>query len=331
MKLRFRWVREDRPGARWKSLYERAWPSYRRWFLQEGDAARPDLDTCRTALRTHMAELVPMWERLVELAGGDEETARMLSLYRPAPYLSGCSQAVWERGRPFLVRNYDYHPAACEGTFLLTRWHRTRVLAASDCLWGVLDGVNEHGLVVALAFGGRQVVGDGFGIPLVLRYVLEFCRTTSQAKEVLVRVPSHMAYNVSLLDSGGERVVVQLAPDREPRVVDTAVATNHQLKVEWERHDELTRSSDRERFLEEALRDPRMDEKRFAEAFLRSPLHSSGYRRGFGTLYTALYRPNPPRATYSWPRAKVSQSIDSFHEEELVVAFDERRTGDPEG
>src|SRR6185436_2580738 len=97
---------------------------------------------------------------------------------RPTPYLTGCSQAVWtRRGEPpTLVRNYDYHPELCEGTLLLSAWHGTRVIAMSDCLWGVVDGINEHGLAVSLSFGGRQVVGDGFGIPLVLRYALEFCK-----------------------------------------------------------------------------------------------------------------------------------------------------------
>ena len=30
--------------------------------------------------------------------------------------------------------------------------------------------MNEYGLVVALSFGGSREVGDGFGIPLILRY-----------------------------------------------------------------------------------------------------------------------------------------------------------------
>jgi hypothetical protein len=47
-----------------------------------------------------MPELLPHWEHLVELSGGDEQVARMLSLYRPTPFLAGCSQAVWSRTRP---------------------------------------------------------------------------------------------------------------------------------------------------------------------------------------------------------------------------------------
>ena len=45
----------------------------------------------------------------------------------------------------------------------------------SDCLWGLLDGMNDRGLAVSLTFGGRPDVGDGFAIPLVVRYVLETC------------------------------------------------------------------------------------------------------------------------------------------------------------
>jgi predicted choloylglycine hydrolase len=268
-----------------------------------------------------MPELVPLWEELTRLAGGGEEVARLLSLYRPTPYLSGCSQAVWTRGAPLLVRNYDYHPAACEGSFLATAWTGTRVLAASDCLWGVLDGVNEHGLTVALAFGGRRVVGDGFGIPLVLRYVLELCRTTDEGAAVLARVPCNMAYNVSLVDASGAHAVVHVAPDRQPLRMDTSVATNHQRRVEWPEHDRVTRSAERERFLAERLQDPALDAAGFTALFLEPPLFSRNYARAFGTLYTAAYRPLERSLLCLWPGASVRQSLDDFRETELDVAF----------
>ena len=52
----------------------------------------------------------------------------------------------------------------------------------SDCLWGLLDGMNDAGLAVSLTFGGRPVLGDGFGIPLVMRYVLETCEDVAEAR-----------------------------------------------------------------------------------------------------------------------------------------------------
>jgi predicted choloylglycine hydrolase len=321
LKLHFRWVREAQPGPRWAQLFEQGYPAYSEWFLAEGDAARPDLATCRQQLLTHMPELVPIWERLVALSGGSDQAARMLSLYRPSPYLAGCSQAVRTAGGPLLVRNYDYHPGACEGTFLLTSWTGTRVMAASDCLWGVLDGMNEHGLVVALSFGGRRIVGDGFGIPLVLRYVLETCRRTEEATHILKRIPSHMAYNVSVLDAAGDHRVAYLAPDRKTLVVKDAVATNHQREVEWSRYDAFTQSAERERFLDERVRDASISDDAFIDLFLGPPLYATKWERAYGTLYTAAYRPVERTASFLWPHGRVDQSLDAFHETNLVVPY----------
>jgi predicted choloylglycine hydrolase len=70
----------------------------------------------------------------------------------------------------------------------------------SDCLWGLLDGINDAGLAVSVTFGGRAVSGDGFAIPLVLRYVLEVCDSVQDACEILARVPVHASQNVTLFD-----------------------------------------------------------------------------------------------------------------------------------
>jgi hypothetical protein len=98
-------------------------------------------------LREHMPELVPTWERLVELAGGGDVEARFLSMWCPPRYITGCSQAVWVdpagAAKPALLRNYDFAPALLEGTWLATRWLGPRVIAMGDCLWGALDGLNE--------------------------------------------------------------------------------------------------------------------------------------------------------------------------------------------
>jgi predicted choloylglycine hydrolase len=193
MQITFRAVRELEPGPVWQSLFEASWGAYQSWFLSEGDARRPGYLSCRTALKRYMPELVPTWERLVELAGGGDMEARFLSLYRPTPFLSGCTQAVWRRGqRCLLIRNYDYHPGRIEGTILLSAWNGVRTIVQSDCLWGALDGMNERGLAVSLAFGGRQAVGDGFGIPLILRYVMEPAGGCAEARDILSRVPSYM-------------------------------------------------------------------------------------------------------------------------------------------
>lgn len=319
MKFHVHWVHEARPDARWLELFERAWPAYHRWFLSEGDDARPDIETCRRKLRDHMPELVPMWEHLVELAEGDEQLGRMLSLYRPTPFLAGCSQAAWTRDRPMLVRNYDYHPNASEGTFLLTAWSSVRVIGSSDCLWGLLDGMNDYGLVAALSFGGSREVGDGFGIPLILRYILEHCQTVREAADVLRHVPSHMAYNVSLLDSTGDHAVAAVGPGRRTLVRRDAVATNHQRRTGWTKYQRATHSAERARFLTERLADPDLTDRTFAELFLQPPLYTRAYDRWAGTLYTAAYRPENLTVDFLWPHHRHRQSMDDFQEIDMTV------------
>ena len=82
-------MRELEPGPAWRARFEAMWPSYEAWYLQQGDAARPNYPACRAALERHMPELVPTYERVVELAGGGDLAARLLSLYRPPGFVVG--------------------------------------------------------------------------------------------------------------------------------------------------------------------------------------------------------------------------------------------------
>ncbi len=321
MNLTFRAVSEPNPGEKWRMLFHAHWPGYRKWFLSEGDEARPSYLASVRALRQHMPEIVPTYEKLCELAGGGDLAARFLSFYCPPAYLSGCSQAIWQGATPLLVRNYDYSPRLCDGLILHTRWTGNGVVAQSDCLWGALDGINEHGLAVSLTFGGRRVVGVGFGVPLLLRYVLEICSTAAEAAEVLRRVPTHMAYNVTVLDAADDFFTAHLSPDREPVIEKTAVATNHQGRIEWSQHARATATVERERFLLHRLTLRNESSDRFVGAFFRPPLYSLAYDRGFGTLYTAVYVPRTGSAEYRWPGTVWRLSVDAFTERSHVVRF----------
>src|SRR3954447_25312030 len=66
----FRAVEELELGAAWQAVFEERWPHYKTWFLREGEAARPSYATSVRMLRAHMPELMPAYERVVELAGG---------------------------------------------------------------------------------------------------------------------------------------------------------------------------------------------------------------------------------------------------------------------
>ncbi|MCC6772145.1 MAG: hypothetical protein IT360_13215 [Gemmatimonadaceae bacterium] len=314
-------VKEPLPGPRWAVLFRRLESGYRDWFLREGDAARPSYLVSLRALRTHMPELVSTYERLVELAGGTDSVARLLAVRCPTPYLTACSQAVWRHGSPVLVRNYDYHPMLWDAVQLATSWTGRRVIGMSDSLWGLLDGMNGDGLAVSLAFGGRKVVGTGFGMPLILRYVLETCRTVDEGVAALLRIPSHMSYTVTLLDAQGAYQTVYVAPDRPPFVAHRAFATNHQRHIDWEALAEATASVDREQHLIARLDDATESASRFVQRFLEPPLYQSSFARGWGTLYTAVYEPASRRTALHWAGLSLQQSIDSFQEGAVTLSF----------
>jgi predicted choloylglycine hydrolase len=265
-------------------------------------------------LGEHMPELVPAWTQLVELAGGGDLAARMLALYDTPPLVAGCSQAVLAGDSPVLVRNYDFDPALIEGVIGLSALRGHGVIGMSDCLWGLLDGMNDAGLVISLTFGGRRDVGDGFAIPLVVRYLLETCATTAQAVRALERLPVQGAYNLTLLDRGGAAATAYVAADRRLRVERTLAATNHQRAVEWPEHARATRTLERERAILALLGEPGVREDDLVAAFLEPPLRATDYGGGFGTLYTAVHRPAHGAVEYRWPGAAWRQSFGAFEE-----------------
>ena len=321
MTLTFRAISENTPGPKWAALFAEYWPAYARWWAREGLAGRPTYLECRRAVERHMPELAPLYERLCALAGGGDSQARFLSFYCPPRYLSGCSQAIWPGDEPLLVRNYDYSPDAFDAVMLKTNWLGRGVIGSSDGLFGLVDGMNDAGLAVSLTFGGRQAYGEGFGVPLILRYVLQTCTTAEEAGEVLARVPCHMSYNVTVLDAERRFLTVYLAPDRPPVLTHAAVATNHQERVEWKSHARLTATVERERFLLQRLTLHPETEDRFIRTFLRPPLYSTAFGAGFGTIYTAAYRPRSGEVELYWPGRVWRKGFAAFAEDSQAVGY----------
>lgn len=309
--LTFHHIREAEPSDRWQLLFEALWPGYRSWYLQDGDAARPDPNQAEAALRRHMPELVPTWTRLVELAGGDATAARMLTLFDPPRFLPGCAQLAVAEPEPVLVRNYDYHPDLCERVVMSSRFTDRRVIGTGDCLWGLLDGMNDDGLVASLTFAGERGSGTGFGIPLVIRYVLETSGTIAEGVRALRRVPVHMAYNVMLMDRHGRRCTVLVRPGAPAEVFDLPAVTNHRgTSPRDPAHAARFRSVERQRALFDLLDDaPEPDAA--IDAFLRPPLYNTDFDHGFGTLYTAAYRPAAGTVEYAWPGSRWTVGFDS--------------------
>ncbi len=283
---------EPLPGEAWRQRFIAGWPAMRTWYLKEGLAPRPTVPAARAALQRHMPELLPVYERLCALVGDDDIAHRCLSCLDPPPVIAGCSQAVWlGEGGPALLRNYDFELQLTSGCVEMASWGGRRVITMAQRAWGALDGMNEDGLVASLTFGGSFARGRGFSMILVLRYVLETCRTVTEAVAVLTRVPVPMSQNVTVLDRSGAFATVFVGPDRTPLVTDGRVCANHQdrpippqQETRW--HAGAPRESSAERSGAAACGSRRRSTDAH-RAMLKPPLYRACRADGYATVYTA--------------------------------------------
>jgi len=242
-------------GEKLTLTYAKTWPAYHRWLSRAPE--RVTAEEGRGQIQHYMPELLSTYDGLCHAFGADEQTCAFLCLYKPPVFRSGCSQASKTSHGIELVRNYDFPSQLSDRLLLHTNWNGTRVIAMTDCLWGVIDGMNEHGLAVSLAYGGRQVHGDGFAITIVLRYILEFCKTTEQAVKVLNHVPIHMPYNVTIVDRQGISKTVVICPGEKVQVTSLAFATNHQDCSPIEDINAIADNYTRAQYLSARINDPR--------------------------------------------------------------------------
>jgi predicted choloylglycine hydrolase len=131
-----------------------------------------------------------------------------------------------------------------------------------------------------------------------------------------------MAYNLTLIDRTGRHATVLLAPDRPAIVQDLRYATNHQIGVEWPRHARLSQTLERAEFLERMLATPGLDGPALEARFLAPPLHRRRYALGFGTVYTAIYRPTKGTAQLAWPGlARWKKGFEAFSEDTRSIVY----------
>jgi predicted choloylglycine hydrolase len=179
--------------------------------------------------------------------------------------------------------------------------------------------MNDAGLAVSLTSVTGYSGPPGFGIPLVVRYLLETATTTREAIAAVSRLPVHMAYNLTLLDRHGDVATVFVAPGLEPHASAHRVATNHRDTVPDDPEHASSLSSVERQDTLFTLLERRPDPEAVIAAFLTEPLYTTEYARGFGTMYTAAYRPDLGFVDYVWPGSRWRRTFDSPDDTHLAV------------
>lgn len=71
------------------------------------------------------------------------------------------------------------------------------------------DGINEYGLAVGLTFISPKITGAGLNAGMLVRYLLEKCRTTDEVIESLTMIPVASQQTITVMDSMGNFAVIE--------------------------------------------------------------------------------------------------------------------------
>ena len=100
------------------------------------------------------------------------------------------------------------------------------------------------------------------------------------------------------------------------------MATNHRDTVPDDPEHASSLSSVERQDTLFTLLERRPDPEAVIAAFLTEPLYTTEYARGFGTMYTAAYRPDLGFVDYVWPGSRWRRTFDSPDDTHLAVYRD---------
>lgn len=222
-----------------------------------------------------------------------EKVAAMFSGY-DVPKLTnmGCSAFVDHR---YYVRNYDFSPDIYDGLLLLL--DSKDVLAScgySLQIIGRHDGVNESGLAIGLHFVNNQEYQEGIAAWTSVRMVLDTCKSTEEAIDLLKDIPHAACYNFSLGDSYGNYAAVEVSPEKvlvrkDPSFIS---CVNHFQNTDMKKKNRvhIEGSLKRNKYIGD-LKDQNLSIEETFRKFSdkNSPLFFTDYDNLFGTLHTFAY------------------------------------------
>lgn len=168
---------------------------------------------CLTVYERFFPEVLSEIQGIADAQGvpAEEFYTFLFSMYC-FPYGQHCTCfAVRDRGRVFLCRNSDFL-TELEPLYLNCLYRLNGVsafLGNTTAFVELEDGINEHGLSAGLTFVCPKVTAHGFNAGLLIRYILEKCRTTAEALIFLKEVPIASQQAITLADKTGDIAVAE--------------------------------------------------------------------------------------------------------------------------
>ena len=129
----------------------------------------------------------------------------------------GCTAFAYAKGGRILYgRNNDLPPYLREGSKseIYAPKNGNRFQITTSSFINGEEGLNEHGLAVAMTFVMTSLdkIQAGFNSCFIVRYLLEKAGNTEQAVSLLMELPIASNCNILLADKSGDMKVVECTP-----------------------------------------------------------------------------------------------------------------------
>lgn len=168
---------------------------------------------CKTVYRKHYPELL---DEIQGIADGQQLPVSTLETILFSMYCmrfdNRCTCfAFHNAGRVIFARNSDFL-VSIEKLYMNCLYALDGAYAFNGNTTAYVemeDGVNEYGLAAGLCFVYPKLNKPGFNAGMLVRYILEKCKTTAEAISALKSLPIASSQTITLADGNGDIAVVE--------------------------------------------------------------------------------------------------------------------------
>lgn len=325
-------------------------------FLGSGNLNYDKIGTSNfTGLKSLFEDYCPgITDELLGLADGLHIDPEKLIFYNDSYSLpSNCShfavlKSITENNHIYVGRSYEWTPYEEDLILAKTTIPGKYSHMGFTCLLsGRHDGINEHGLTITASGGGIFNVptkSKGLRFWIVIRSLLDQCKTVDEAKELIMRMPLSQFTNYIMVDRNSKALVVESADgEKAIKEIDISttedqfvLATNHYTLNTMKKYNELNKgilkhSKIRNELITSTIRSQRPHVSKESIRELLSQRHPNGltdyhYKGYFGTLWQMIFDVTDKKVDIcfgasthnSWQSFNL---MDSFMTQEIPVVF----------
>jgi len=309
-------------------------PALEKMTAEKKEFGKKCIAVCREVFPEAVEELQGLTDGMELSSGSLAEWIFCIYCYE---YIRGCTCFAFKDGQNIIFgRNSDFFIEirnVCESA-LYKPDGGYAFIGNSTAMVQMEDGYNEHGLAIGLTYIFPRIFRPGLNAGILLRYILERCRTVKEAIQALYVLPISSSQTFTMIDRSGDMAVVECNCEKivviEPKANENfVVSANHFVSPEMQPYERLCFIGAKVRYevAGQALRKNKIYSCDLAKEILGGKhgfmcqYDSRNY--GFDTLWSTVYDLTNDRIY----RAEGNPSKAAFVEDTRLRSAKERRIG----